>query len=142
MSAIPDVQLGGFEYTLPLKTGMVTGDERLPVALNIATAGTAQEINLSALIGNSPGCWISIQVRDAGPAYVGMNKSATSGVTLTNGTGSLGVRIQASDPEQHFWVERKFPFIEVNADTNNTHIVYRRSNINRNIRDDAMATGH
>lgn len=142
MSAIPDVQVGGFEYTLPLKTGMITGDERLPIALNVAVAGTAQEINLSALIGNSPGCWISIQVRDGGPLYVGMNKSATSAVSLTNGTGSLGVRIQATDPEQHFWVERSLPFIEVNADANNTHIVYRRSNPNRALRNNTMATGH
>lgn len=142
MSAIPDVQVGGFEYTLPVKTGEITGDERLPVALTIATAGTAQEINLSALIGESPGAWISIQVRDAGPVYVGMNKAATSAVSLTNGTASLGVRIQASDPEQHFWVEKRMPFIEVNTDVNTTHIVYRRSNPNRKIRSNAAATGH
>lgn len=140
MSATIDSQVGGFEYTLPVKTGIIEGDERLPVALNVGVA--AAEVNLSALIGDSPGAWITIEVRDAGPLYVGMNKAATSATSLTAGTASLGTRIQASDSPQSFWVERSMPFIEVISDNANTHILYRRSNPNRMQRNDKMSTGH
>lgn len=135
-----DSQVGGFEYTLPVKAGQITGDERVPVALTVGVAAT--EVNLTALIGNSPGAWITFEVRDAGPLYVGMNKAASSGTTLTAGVGSLGTRIQASDQPQSFWVEKSMPFIEVIADAASTDIVYRRSNPNRKVRNNVMATGH
>lgn len=140
MSAQPDSMVGGFELTLPMKTGEITGNERLPVAATIGVA--ASEINLSALIGNAPGCWITIEVRDAGPLYVGMNKAATSATSITAGTASLGTRIQSTDQPQHFWVEKKFPYVEMIADAANTHILYRRSNPNRSGRNDAMTSGH
>lgn len=140
MSATPDVMLGGFEYTLPMKTGEINGNERLPI---VVTAGVAAaELDLRNLIGQSQGAWISFQVFDGGPLYIGMNKAATSATSLTAGNTSLGRRVAVTDGEVHFWVEHAFPFCEIIADVASTHIQYRRSNSNRSNRDNAVAIGH
>ena len=142
MSAIPESEYAYYEYTLPVKAGQITGDERLPVAIVAGVA--AAEINLAALIGSSPGALFEFEVRAAGPAYIGMNKSATSGVTITAGVASLGRRITSGDAagQNRFWVSRDMPFLEVIADLANTNITYRKCCVNFSRRNDAVATGH
>lgn len=138
MSAFPDVVLADSELCLPVKAGQLAGDELVPIHVVVGVA--AAELNLSALIGQSPGAWISFEVRAAGPLYVGMCKSATSGVSLTAGVASLGVTC-AKDTVSHFWVSKAFPFVEVIAGAAGTDITYRRSNPNRSVRTNAMTTG-
>lgn len=142
MSAFPDVIIGNKEYGIPVKTGAIVGDERLPIAFIAGVA--ASELDLRALIGNSPGAFIEFEVRDAGPLYVGMNKAATSATSLTAGTASLGRQITLTPGLNRaiFWVSRDLPFCEVISDAATTHILYRRVNPNRWLRDNVMATGH
>lgn len=138
MSAFPDVVVADSELCLPMKAGEITGDSGVPVAATVGTAGA--ELNLSTLIGDSPGCWISFDVRSNGPLYVGMAKKVTSGITLTNGVASLGVMCQ-KNTISHFWVSKAFPFVEVIADLASTGYVYRRSSPNRSARTNAMIVG-
>jgi len=143
MSAFPDVVIANKEYTMGVKTGQQTADERLPIA---ATSGVAAvELDLRVLIGDSPGAFIEFQVRNNGPMYIGMAKSATSGVTLTAGVASLGYCLKLTDSpgsKVTFWVSREMPFCEHIADIAATAFVYRRVNPNRKARDTQMLTGH
>lgn len=142
MSAFPDVIVANYEYIIPTKAGEVKGDERLPIA---GTSGVvALELDLRALIGESPGAFIEFSVRNNGPMYIGMSKAATSGVTLTAGATSLGKKIAITDPQGSviFWVSRELPFCEHIADAAATAFTFRRCNPNRKVRDNAVATGH
>lgn len=127
-----DVIIAAFERCMPVKTGMISGNECLPIA---GTAGVAAaEVDLSVLIGASPGCWITVECRSNGPLYIGMNKAATGATSLTAGTGSLGERVLSTDKNAEFWVTSDFKFCEVIADLASTAYTIRRSNRNRRLR--------
>jgi len=139
MSGIPDVMIADVELTMPVKSGQITGNERLPIILDVGVA--ASEIDLRSLIGESPGAWITFELRDAGPIYIGMNKSASSATSITAGDSSLGKKITAGN-ERMFWVTKDLPFCEAIADAANSTLHYYRSCPNRRLRNDTMATGH
>lgn len=142
MSAFPEAVLQNAYYGLPVKAGEIIGDERLPVAITAGVA--AAEINLTAQIGNSHGCYIEFEVRNNGPVYVGMSKKLTSALTLTAGATSLGRRITSADAiaQNRFWVTKDMPFLEIISDVAATAVTYRRVDQNASRRKDAIATGH
>jgi hypothetical protein len=132
-----DLITAAFERCLPMKTGQLASNPCLPVAGSVG--GTAAEVDLTALLVNSPGCYITVEVRSNGPLYIGMNKKATSATTLTAGTGSLGEKISLGDQPRDFWVSSYYKFCEVIADVANTAYVIRRSNSPRSVRRDVGA---
>lgn len=134
---INDAQLTAFEETLPRKAGSIAGDERKPIVLTVNAA--AAEVDLSALIGQERGAWITFGVRN-GTIYIGINKTATSGTTITNGDNSLGYKLRDTDTPKPFWVERSAPFIEVIADAAGAVLHYYRSNPNRSNRKGVSST--
>ena len=124
-------QILAFERTLPCKnTGNYTDRKGFATAIGTSVA----EIDLTALVkgttNGAGGAWISFQAR-VSAIFIGENKAATGGNTLTNvDTTSTGLKLNPGDPPIDFWISGDLPFIEHIAVAASSSLLYWKSDRN------------